>query len=54
MPKVRTTIEPDKELEVTEEEKTDLGRLGVLLETNATTDAGRQRAAVRQTENQES
>ena len=47
MPKLRTTIEPEKELDVTEEEATDLRRLGLVLETKATTPEGARRAAER-------
>ena len=32
MPLVRTTIEPDREIEVSASEATDLGRLGLLVE----------------------
>jgi hypothetical protein len=46
VPKVRTTFD-GKEIEVSEEEATDLRRLGVVLETKATTDEGARKAAER-------
>jgi hypothetical protein len=49
MPKLRTTIEPEKELEVSEAEALDLERLGLVLDTRATTDEGARRAAVNAT-----
>jgi hypothetical protein len=49
VPKVRTTIEPDKELDVSEEEAADLRALGIVLDTKATTPEGVRRAAERQT-----
>lgn len=49
VPKIRTTIRPTDELDVSEQEATDLGRLGLLLDTNATTEAGLLNAANRQT-----
>lgn len=53
MPKVRTTIEPEKELDVTENELTDLRAMGLVLDTQAKTDEGARRAAERKTESQE-
>ncbi len=47
--KIRTTIEPDREIEVSAAELTDLRRQGLLLDTKATTEAGARRAAARQT-----
>jgi hypothetical protein len=51
--KVRTTIQPDQELEVGPQEYADLKGQGLLLNTKATTDEGARRAAVRQVENKE-
>ena len=47
MPKLRTTFEPEKELDVSEQEALDLHRLGVVLDTKATTPEGARRAAER-------
>lgn len=48
MPKIRTTIEPGKELDVSEQEAADLRHMGLELKTQATTDEGARRAAGRQ------
>lgn len=48
MPKLRTTIQPEKELDVSEQEAADLRALGIVLETAATTPEGARRAAERQ------
>ena len=45
MPTLRTTFD-GKEIEVSDAEATDLERLGVVLDTKATTDEGARRAAV--------
>lgn len=50
MPKLRTTIRPEEELEVSEEEAADLRAMGLVLETKATTDEGARRAAEKHTE----
>jgi len=42
--KVRTTIRPEDELEVTPQEELDLERQGLLYKGNATTDEGARRA----------
>ena len=47
MPKLRTTIRPEEELDVSEQEATDLHRLGLVLDTKATTPEGARRAAER-------
>lgn len=47
--KVRTTVNPDVEIEVGQAEYTDLRRQGLLVDTRATTAAGARRAAARQT-----
>lgn len=49
MPTLRTTNEPEKELEVSEAEALDLHRFGIVLETRATTEEGARRAAVNAT-----
>lgn len=49
MPKIRTTNEPGVERDVSDEEALDLQRLGLVLETRATTPEGARRAAERQT-----
>jgi hypothetical protein len=46
VPTLRTTFD-GKEIEVSEQEATDLRRLGVVLETKATTDEGAHKAAER-------
>jgi len=46
MTKLRTTIEPQKELDVSDAEAVHLERLGLVLHTKATTDEGVRRAAV--------
>lgn len=48
--KVRTTIQPDVELEVDAAEYQTLRAQGLLLDTKATTPEGARRAAARQTE----
>ncbi len=45
MPKLRTTIEPEKELDVSDVEAADLRALGLVLETKATTPEGVRKAA---------
>lgn len=45
--KVRTTIRPDEEVEVSDEEATDLRAMGLLYEGNATTDEGAVQAVAR-------
>ncbi len=47
MPKVRTTIRPDEEVTVSDEEATDLRALGLLYEGSATTDEGAAAAVAR-------
>lgn len=47
VPTLRTTNQPEKELEVSDAEAVHLGRLGLVLDTKATTDEGARRAAVR-------
>lgn len=47
--KIRTTLRPERELDVDDAELTDLDRYGVVLDTKATTDEGARRAAERQT-----
>ena len=47
MPKIRTTIRPDVEVDVSPEEETDLRALGLLYEGNATTDEGAAAAVAR-------
>lgn len=49
MPKIHTTLEPEKELDVSEAEALDLERMGLLVKTAATTPEGVRRAAERQT-----
>lgn len=46
--KIRTLNRPYDEIEVDEPEWTDLDRLGLILDSNATTDSGRQKAAEKQ------
>jgi len=46
MPKIRTTIRPEDEIDVSDAEAEHLDRLGVVLKTKATTDEGARRAAV--------
>lgn len=46
--KIRTTIQPDVELEVDDAELLDLQRLGLVLKTKASTDAGARKAAEKQ------
>lgn len=46
--KIRTTLRPDKEIEVSEAEALDLERMGVVAKTNATTPEGARRAVERQ------
>jgi hypothetical protein len=48
VPKVRTTFD-GQEREVSEEELVDLTRMGVVLDTKATTDEGARKAAERKT-----
>ncbi len=48
MPKLRTTINPLDEIEVSDAEATDLERLGLVLKTNATTETGLLNASGRQ------
>lgn len=50
MPKIRTTFRPEDELDVTEAEELDLRRLGVVLDTKATTDEGARRVAEKKIE----
>lgn len=47
MPEIRSRIEPEKVLDVSEQEATDLRRLGLVLDTQATTPEGARRAAER-------
>ena len=49
MHKVRTTIDPETEIEVDDAELLDLTRQGLILDTTAKTDEGARRAAIRQT-----
>lgn len=46
--KIRTTVQPDVELEVSDAELTDLTRFGLVLKTNATTPDGARKAAEKQ------
>lgn len=46
MPKIRTRIEPQNELDVSEAEAQHLRRLDIVLDTKAITDEGVRRAAV--------
>lgn len=48
MPKIRTTIRPLEELDVSEAEATDLRAQGLLLESTATTADGLYKAAIDQ------
>lgn len=49
MPKIRTTMRPDEELDVSDQEADHLRAIGVLLEgTKATTEQGLLKAAERQ------
>lgn len=48
MPKIRTTIRPDQELDVDDAEAADLDARGLVLKTTATTEQGLQKAAERQ------
>lgn len=48
MPTLRTTIEPEREITVPDEEALHLERLGLVVHTQATTDAGARRAAANQ------
>jgi hypothetical protein len=50
VPKLRTTIEPEKELDVSDAEERDLRALGVVLDTHASTPEGARRAAERKTQ----
>jgi hypothetical protein len=50
---IRTTMQPDVELEVDDRELTDLEAQGLVLHTKATTDEGARRAAENQTESKE-
>ena len=45
MAKIRTTIQPEVELDVDDREYEDLDRQGLILHTQATTDEGARRAA---------
>lgn len=47
MPTLRNTIQPENEIEVSDAEATHWERLGLVLDTKATTDEGARRAAVR-------
>jgi hypothetical protein len=49
VPKIRTTIRPLDELDVSPQEEADLRAQGLLLESSASTDAGLQKAAERKT-----
>lgn len=49
MPKLHTTHEPEVERDVSDAEAADLTAWGLVLDTKATTDLGRQKAAERQT-----
>ena len=48
--KIRTTMTPHEEIVVSSAELRDLENLGVVLKTNASTEAGLQKAAIKQTE----
>lgn len=48
MPKVFSTHEPGVERDVSEQEAADLAAWGLVLDTKATTEQGRQKAAERQ------
>lgn len=52
MQKLRTTINPDAEIEVDDREAADLDRMGLVLKgTSATTEQGLNAAATRQVQN---
>lgn len=51
--KLRTTMRPTEELEVSPEEATDLQRMGLVLDTKATTEKGLIAAAQRQVAGQQ-